>query len=172
MVFRMEKLTIKAQEAVAAAQSLAGERGHAQIDTLHLLAALLDEKEGIVRPLLEKIGANQTQLGGMVQSELDRIPTVSGGAPPQPNADQQTALDAILESLHSAQHGTVLVHGVTGSGKTEVYMRAIDEVIAFGRQAQDPEDPVDCDDSGAAPTPDGCIRTLELVVLRNTSGDS
>ena len=51
------------------------------------------------------------------------------------NVDQQVALDAILASLNSREHRTVLVHGVTGSGKTEVYIQAIQEVIRFGRQA-------------------------------------
>ncbi|MBN2474365.1 MAG: primosomal protein N' [Pirellulales bacterium] len=51
------------------------------------------------------------------------------------NADQRRALDAILATLNSRQHKTVLIHGVTGSGKTEVYIQAIQEVIHFGRQA-------------------------------------
>jgi primosomal protein N' (replication factor Y) len=51
------------------------------------------------------------------------------------NADQQQALDAILGSLRNRTHQTILIHGVTGSGKTEVYIRAIDEVIQYGRQA-------------------------------------
>ena len=51
------------------------------------------------------------------------------------NPDQRTALDTILETLNSRNHQTVLIHGVTGSGKTEVYIQAIQEVIRFGRQA-------------------------------------
>jgi primosomal protein N' (replication factor Y) len=51
------------------------------------------------------------------------------------NADQQAALDVILQALANRRHECVLMHGVTGSGKTEVYIRAIDEVIRFGRQA-------------------------------------
>ncbi len=52
-----------------------------------------------------------------------------------PNPAQQAALDAILASLRSREHQTILVHGVTGSGKTEVYIRAIEEVVGYGRQA-------------------------------------
>ncbi|HTN74390.1 MAG TPA: DEAD/DEAH box helicase, partial [Pirellulaceae bacterium] len=51
------------------------------------------------------------------------------------HADQVNALRTILDTLNSAQHRTILMHGVTGSGKTEVYIRAIEEVIRFGRQA-------------------------------------
>lgn len=49
--------------------------------------------------------------------------------------DQQRALEAIVQALRSGRHQTILVHGVTGSGKTEVYIRAIEEVVSSGRQA-------------------------------------
>ncbi len=51
------------------------------------------------------------------------------------NADQQRALDTILGLQRAGQHRTVLLHGVTGSGKTEVYIQAIREVVSYGRQA-------------------------------------
>ena len=63
MAFRFDKLTLKAQEAVTRAQELAADRGHAQIDPLHLLAALLAENDGIVGPILERIGVNRGAIG-------------------------------------------------------------------------------------------------------------
>ena len=48
---------------------------------------------------------------------------------------QQRAVDAVLSCLRSGRHDTFVLHGVTGSGKTEVYIRAIEETIRFGRQA-------------------------------------
>ena len=51
------------------------------------------------------------------------------------NPDQQKGLDVILGTLRACQHRTILIHGVTGSGKTEVYIQAIQEVIRYGRQA-------------------------------------
>ena len=51
------------------------------------------------------------------------------------NDDQQQALDTILSTLQSGEHRTILLHGVTGSGKTEVYIQAIREVVSYGRQA-------------------------------------
>jgi primosomal protein N' (replication factor Y) len=51
------------------------------------------------------------------------------------NPDQGQALKAILGALSAQRHQTILIHGVTGSGKTEVYIQAIQEVIHFGRQA-------------------------------------
>lgn len=51
------------------------------------------------------------------------------------NADQQAALDAILQVLRASAYRTILLRGVTGSGKTEVYIQAIREVVSYGRQA-------------------------------------
>ena len=51
------------------------------------------------------------------------------------NPDQERALRTILDALNARRHQTILIHGVTGSGKTEVYIQAIQEVIHFGRQA-------------------------------------
>lgn len=51
------------------------------------------------------------------------------------NDDQQRAVNAILDVLRAGQHRTLLLHGVTGSGKTEVYIRAIQEIVSYGRQA-------------------------------------
>lgn len=51
------------------------------------------------------------------------------------NTDQQLAMDTILAALSLQAHKTILVHGVTGSGKTEVYIQAIQEVVSYGRQA-------------------------------------
>jgi primosomal protein N' (replication factor Y) len=51
------------------------------------------------------------------------------------NKDQQNALASIVAPLQSGEHQTLLLHGVTGSGKTEVYIQAIREVVSYGRQA-------------------------------------
>ena len=54
---RLDKLTVKAQEAVQAAQSLADQNDHQAIEPEHLLLALLQQQEGVVGPLLAKLGA-------------------------------------------------------------------------------------------------------------------
>ncbi|MCX7395401.1 MAG: primosomal protein N' [Planctomycetales bacterium] len=51
------------------------------------------------------------------------------------NLDQQRAVNTILGVVRSAEHRTILLHGVTGSGKTEVYIRSIEEIVSYGRQA-------------------------------------
>jgi ATP-dependent Clp protease ATP-binding subunit ClpB len=77
---RFDKLTVKAQEAVQAAQELAASRDHQQIEPLHLLAALLAQQDGVVSPLLEKLGVPAAALSGDVESELGKLPKVSGVA--------------------------------------------------------------------------------------------
>ncbi|MBC8351283.1 MAG: primosomal protein N' [Planctomycetes bacterium] len=62
-------------------------------------------------------------------------PTVERDQSLQLNAEQQIALSKTLDALNSQRAETILIFGVTGSGKTEVYMQAIDEVVSFGRQA-------------------------------------
>ncbi|RPI75716.1 MAG: AAA family ATPase, partial [Planctomycetaceae bacterium] len=80
MAFRIDKFTVKAQEALQLGQELASDRGQHQVQPLHILAALLKEDQGVVRPLLQKIGCNLKQLDGIVESELGRLPKVSGAA--------------------------------------------------------------------------------------------
>lgn len=92
MPFRFDKLTIKAQEAVQHAQELAAEAGNPQVEPTHLLAALLAESEGVVRPVLDKMGANVGQLSQIVEAELKHLPQSSGGAPPQPSPTLMTVL--------------------------------------------------------------------------------
>ena len=87
MPFRFDKFTIKAQEAVQRAAELAAERGNPQFTPVHLLHALLAEQEGIIRPLLEKIGVDRGHLERVVEAELSHQPKVSGGAQPQPDAE-------------------------------------------------------------------------------------
>jgi len=51
------------------------------------------------------------------------------------NEDQQRALKTILDATQAGRHETIVLHGITGSGKTEVYIRAIQETVTYGRQA-------------------------------------
>lgn len=68
------------------------------------------------------------------QFELEEVPSLST-APLILNPDQSAALSKIIAALQLREPKPILMHGVTGSGKTEVYIRAIEEVIQFGRQA-------------------------------------
>lgn len=72
------KLTQKLQEAVAAAQSLASESGHQEIDNLHLLKALLQQQEGLLPRLLQKINIPVAELLRSTDELLGRKPSISG----------------------------------------------------------------------------------------------
>ncbi len=75
----LEKFTVKARETVARAQELARSSQHQTLEPVHLLLALLAEKEGVVRPLLERIGANHGRIQAQAMEALAKLPGVSGG---------------------------------------------------------------------------------------------
>jgi ATP-dependent Clp protease ATP-binding subunit ClpB len=77
---RFDKLTVKAQEAVAAAQDVAARAEQQQIEPLHLLAALLEQPEGIVPPVLGKLGVRPEAVGAEVHRRIEQLPRVSGAA--------------------------------------------------------------------------------------------
>jgi ATP-dependent Clp protease ATP-binding subunit ClpB len=78
---RPEKLTVKAQEALSAAQAEARRRDHQAIDVEHLVLALLGQSEGIARPVLDKIGADPARVAARLEDELRTIPKVQGAEP-------------------------------------------------------------------------------------------
>jgi ATP-dependent Clp protease ATP-binding subunit ClpB len=94
MTFRLDKLTIKGQEALQRAQQIAQDGQHPEINTLHFLQALLSDTDGVVAPILQKIGINQQQLETMVQSELERMPKVSGDTSPNISQELRDVLSA------------------------------------------------------------------------------
>src|SRR3954452_17631899 len=79
MAFRFDRLTLKSQEAVQRAQELAKERGHQRLEPMHLLVALLDPDQGVIRSLLTQFGINPAQLLKAAEEGLGALPKVSGG---------------------------------------------------------------------------------------------
>jgi len=75
----INKLTVKSQEAIQAAQSKAVRLGHVEVDGEHLLAALLEQPEGLVPRLLEKVGTSPENLARALKKELEKRPSASGG---------------------------------------------------------------------------------------------
>ena len=76
---QIEKFTLKAQEALQEAKAIAERKNHQQIDVEHLLLGLLEQKEGVVIPILQKLGANIDLIISQLDGELNRIPKVTGG---------------------------------------------------------------------------------------------
>ena len=95
MAIRWEKLTVKAQEAVQRGNDLVSEQGNPELLPVHLLAALLEDKEGIVQPVLEKIGIGPQAVLSETYRELERLPKVSGGGAAQ--ATLSKAANELLE---------------------------------------------------------------------------
>src|ERR1700734_3305887 len=77
-MLRYDKLTVKAQEALQAAQDIAEKSGQQQLEPLHLLAALVAQPDGVVPPLLNRLGARPEMLSGEINKELARLPKVTG----------------------------------------------------------------------------------------------
>ncbi len=77
---RPDRFTIKAQESMADAQRIAGEYNNQEIGPEHLLAALLEQEEGIVVPILKKVGASVDAIASGLAAEIDKIPKVYGAA--------------------------------------------------------------------------------------------
>jgi len=92
MPIRWDKFTLKAQEGIQRGNELASEHGNPELLPLHLLAALLEDKEGIVPPVLEKIGLGPQLVLNEIYQEIDRLPKVSGAA-------AQAALSAAANQL-------------------------------------------------------------------------
>ncbi len=79
MAFRMDRLTLKSQEAVRRAGELARDRGHQRLEPMHLLASLLEPDQTVVRSLLAQLGVDSNQLLRAADEGLNALPKVSGG---------------------------------------------------------------------------------------------
>jgi ATP-dependent Clp protease ATP-binding subunit ClpB len=96
MAIRWDKLTVKAQEAVQRANDIASEYGNPELQPAHILAALLEDREGIVPPLLERIGVQVASIQGEVMREIQRLPKVSGSGATQ--AHMSDAANQMMEA--------------------------------------------------------------------------
>src|SRR3954464_10762053 len=76
---RLDRYTVKAQEAIQDGQTLARRAGHPNYEAEHLLKALLEQKDGIAVPILQKIGADPRLSLARVDEALGRMPRVEGG---------------------------------------------------------------------------------------------
>ncbi len=132
MSFRFEKLTAKAQEAMVNAQSLASSKGQAEISPLHLLVSLLSETDGIVKPLIEKTGAPFEQLKKMANSELDRLPSMSGGGQPGLSRDLQKVLEEAAKIAEQMQDEFVSTeHVLLAFAKSSTQVKRLFELNAI-----------------------------------------
>jgi len=87
------QFTLKLQEAFQAAQTLANNQSQAELSSIHLISALLDQPEGVVVPILSKVGADPAALRNGVASLMDKLPSVQG------NAGQQVYMSSDLRAV-------------------------------------------------------------------------
>jgi ATP-dependent Clp protease ATP-binding subunit ClpB len=92
-MLRFEKMTVKAQEALQSAQEVAASHENQQIEPVHLLAALVAQADGVVSPLLARLGIRSEMLSQDLEREMGRLPKVTGYA----QQNMSRALNDVLE---------------------------------------------------------------------------
>src|SRR5215510_4672493 len=93
---RLDKFTLKAQEAVLEAQHRAAEFGNQQVEADHLLLALIDQDEGLVKPILQRHGVNLVPFREALVRDIEKFPKVSGGT----GEYLSPQLKKVLETAH------------------------------------------------------------------------
>jgi len=103
---RSDRLTVKSAEALSEAQRLAETLSHGELTPLHLLSVLIRpattaQDQGIVQPLLEKAGARLDRIRSITESELSRLPKVTGASPSPSRhfGDVLNAADTLAEKM-------------------------------------------------------------------------
>ena len=129
---QIDKFTLKAQEALQAAKGVAEQRSHQQIDVEHLLSALLMQKEGVVIPIIQKLGANPNLIASQLEVELNRIPKVTGAGIGQAylssrlNEILNTAwkeAERLTDEYISTEHLLVAIVDEKGGGSSQILQR-------------------------------------------------
>jgi ATP-dependent Clp protease ATP-binding subunit ClpB len=95
---RLDRFTQPAQEAITGAQSKANLAGHGELSPLHLLSAMLDERNGLAASLLQRCGVEPARVQDVVEAELRRLPKVQGAQAAPSQAFMQVVTDAERES--------------------------------------------------------------------------
>jgi ATP-dependent Clp protease ATP-binding subunit ClpB len=120
-----DRFTVKAGEALQAAARMARENSHPEVGGVHLLSVLLDQEEGIVRPVLEKAGIRAPLLRDQVAHAMGRYGRVEGGSEPNLSRDLRRALEeaekaakALGDEYTSTEHLLLgLVEGKDDAGR-------------------------------------------------------
>jgi len=101
MAIKWDKFTVKSQEAIQGAQGYAAENGNPEVLPLHLMAALLEDKEGVVLPVLEKVGVPVQQLLAQVNAAIAKLPKVQGASQPGLGNALQKVLDGAFKEAEN-----------------------------------------------------------------------
>jgi ATP-dependent Clp protease ATP-binding subunit ClpB len=131
MPIRFDKMTVKAQEALQAAHTLASERGHQAITPEHLLLALLRQEGGLVPAILSKLGAAPQQVAQGLERHLERQPKVSGAGEPYITPELRKVLERAFSEANqmhdefvSVEHLLIALAMEPATGAAEVLTAA------------------------------------------------
>jgi len=120
MAFRLDKLTTQAQTSVAEAQGQAASAGNAEIDPLHLFAAMLGQREGITLPMLKKMNVETEKLRATVTSELEKLPQSTGASQPRVGPKLQQVFEASAKAAESLKDEYISTeHLLLGIARTD-----------------------------------------------------
>src|SRR5436189_2329653 len=126
----LNKFTEKAQEAILGAQQLAEQANHPQIEPEHLLAALVDQQEGIVPEILRKLNVNPAVISGGVHDALKKMPSAYGGSQPGLSARlnrvtdlAQSETQRLKDDYVSTEHLFLAIASETGRAPATVLLQ-------------------------------------------------
>jgi ATP-dependent Clp protease ATP-binding subunit ClpB len=157
MAIKWDRLTVKSQEAVQAASGHAADNGNPEVLPLHLMAALLEDREGVVIPVLEKVGVPVEQLLSGVNAAIEKLPKVQGGGQPGMSAalqkvveqgfkeaenfkDDYVSTEHLLLALSKAKNDPVQLALAALGGTHEAILKALSAVRGSQRVTdQNPE---------------------------------
>jgi ATP-dependent Clp protease ATP-binding subunit ClpB len=124
---RFDKFTIKSQELIQNAQSLAGQHNNQQIEPEHLMAAMLSEKDGVAGSLLRKLGASPDEITRQITAAVDRLPKVTGGGDGYLSSQSKAILEkafseaaAMKDEYVSIEHILLAVVEAAGSAPARI----------------------------------------------------
>jgi ATP-dependent Clp protease ATP-binding subunit ClpB len=129
-MLRYDKLTVKAQEALQAAQEMGARGGQQQIEPLHLLWALVAQGDGVVPPLLEKLGVAPARLAGEIEKQVARLPKVTGISQQYLSNTSNEVLQKAFDEAHalkdeyvSTEHILLAIAGATNDPAGQLLAR-------------------------------------------------
>src|SRR3954452_1764241 len=151
---QLDRFTTKSQEALQAAVGVAASRRNTEVQAEHLLAVLLEQSEGVIPPVLRKVGTSPAEIRRVVNAALDDLPTITAGAREPANARElldvlraaEREAGKLRDEYISTEHLLLALSEARGAAgdalpRHDVLAKAVEEVRGSHRvTSQDPED--------------------------------
>src|SRR5215212_9825568 len=151
---QLDRFTTKSQEALQAATGLAASRRNTEVQPEHLLAVLLEQNDGVIPPVLRKVGTSPDEIRRVVNAALDDLPTITAGAREPGNARElldvlrgaEREAGRMRDEYISTEHLLIALSEAPGAAgealpKTDLLRDTVSEVRGSHRvTSQEPED--------------------------------